>query len=243
MDNRRTGHKTFLSLKFRELSPTRAAIVKPGRLGPVARPRDQVRRRRELVAATSKLVARKGLASVRLRDIADAAGVTSGAVLYYYDGLDELFTAAYDRAVERFCRDREEAVAGLEDAAARLVTAIRLGIPGGPDDAEIRLLYELEAVAFRSPECAALMAAYVQRQVSMYASILDVGAAVGRLELSTGARSIARNIVALEDGQGIYVLLGRDAAADVEARIVDYVAAATGLTPDELRAAGGAATA
>jgi hypothetical protein len=33
------------------------------------------------------------------------------------------------------------------------------------------------------------------------------------------------------------VLLGRDAAADVEARIVDYVAAATGITPDELRAA------
>jgi DNA-binding transcriptional regulator YbjK len=204
----------------------------------VARPRDQVQRRRELVAATTKLVARKGLASVTLRDVADAAGVTSGAVLYYYDGLDELFTAAYDRAVERFCRDREEAVAGLEDAAARLATAIRLGIPGGPDDAEIRMLYELEAVAFRSPECAALMAAYIERQVAMYASILDVGAAVGRLTLTAGARSIARNIVALEDGQGLYVLLGRDTATDVEARIVGYVATATGLTVAELRAAG-----
>lgn len=190
------------------------------------------------MAATSKLVARKGLASVTLRDVADAAGLTSGAVLYYYDGLDELFTAAYDRAVERFCRDREEAVAGIEDAAARLATAIRLGIPGGPDDAEIRMLYELEAVAFRSPECAALMAAYIERQVAMYASILEVGAAVGRLTLTAGSRSIARNVVALEDGQGIYVLLGRDTAADVEARIIEYVATATGLTPAELRAAG-----
>jgi AcrR family transcriptional regulator len=190
------------------------------------------------VAATSKLVARKGLASVRLRDIADAAGVTSGAVLYYYDGLDELFTAAYDRAVERFCRDREQAVAGLEDPAARLAAAVRLGVPGGPDDAEIRLLYELEAVAFRSPECAALMAAYIERQVAMYASILDVGAAVGRLQLRAGARSVARNIVALEDGQGLYVLLGRDTAAAVEARILDYVATATGLPAAALRAAG-----
>jgi DNA-binding transcriptional regulator YbjK len=223
---------------FNELSPMGADAVNPGRLRRVARPRDQVRRRRELVAATSKLVARKGLGSVRLRDVADAAGVTSGAVLYYYDGLDELFTAAYDRAVERFCRDREEAVAGLEDAAARLAAAVRLGVPGGPDDAEIRLLYELEAVAFRSPECAALMAAYIERQVAMYASILDVGAAVGRLQLTAGARSIARNIVALEDGQGLYVLLGRDTAADVEARILDYVATATGLTPAALRAAG-----
>jgi hypothetical protein len=126
----------------------------------------------------------------------------------------------------------------LEDAAARLIAAIRLGIPGGPGDAEIRLLYELETVAFRSPECAALMAAaYVQRQVAMYASILDVGAAVRRFELTAGARSIARNIVALEDGQGLYVLLGRDTAADVEARIIDYAAAATGLTAAQLRAA------
>jgi DNA-binding transcriptional regulator YbjK len=205
----------------------------------VARPRDQVRRRHELVAATSKLVARKGLAGVKLRDVADAAGLTSGAVLYYYDGLDELFTAAYDRAVERFCREREEAVAGLDGAAARLATAIRLGIPAGPDDDETRLLYELESVAFRSPECAALMAGYIERQVAMYASILEVGAAVGDLELSAPARAIARNIVALEDGQGIYVLLGRDTAADVAARIAGYVAGATGLPVAALRTAAG----
>jgi hypothetical protein len=49
-----------------------------------------------------------------------------------------------------------------------------------------------------------------------------------------GARSIARNIAALEDGQGIYVLLGRDTAAQVEGRILEYVATATGLTPAAL---------
>jgi AcrR family transcriptional regulator len=222
-------------MSFKERSPNATAAVKPSRVGWVARPRDQVRRRRELVAVTSKLVARKGLASVKLRDVADAAGLTSGAVLYYYEGLDELFTAAYDRAVERFCRDREQAIAGLADPAARLATAVRLGVPDGPDDAEIRMLYELEAVAFRSAACAALMSGYIERQVSMYASVLEVGAAVGRLRLSSDARSIARNIVALEDGQGIYVLLGRDSAEAVEGRILDYVAAATGLEPAELR--------
>src|SRR3981189_521824 len=98
MGNRRTV-RSFRSMHLNELSPTGAAVVNPGRVRRVARPRDQVQRRRELVAATSKLVARKGLASVTLRDVAAAAGVTSGAVLYYYDGLDELFTAAYDRAV------------------------------------------------------------------------------------------------------------------------------------------------
>jgi DNA-binding transcriptional regulator YbjK len=196
--------------------------------GGVARPRDQARRRQELVTAASALVARKGLSSVRLRDVADAAGLTSGAVLYYYENLDELFTAAYDRAIDRFCKQRERAVSSIADPAERLSAAIRMAIPSGPDDAEIRLLYELEPVAFRDPACAALMSAYIERQVATYAAILEVGAATGVFELTHDARTLARNIIALEDGQGLYVLMGRDTPEEVERRILAYVSAATG---------------
>jgi DNA-binding transcriptional regulator YbjK len=194
----------------------------------VPRPRNQTRRRHELVSAASALVARKGLSGVRLRDVADA-GVTSGAVLYYYENLDELFTAAYDRAIDRFCREREQAIAPIADPAQRLAAAIRLAIPRGPEDDEIRLLYELEPVAFREPACAALMSAYIERQVAMYATILEIGAATGVFELAHDARSLARNLISLEDGQGLYVLLGRDDPEEVERRILDYLAAATGI--------------
>jgi DNA-binding transcriptional regulator YbjK len=200
----------------------------------VPRTRDQARRRQELVSATAALVSRKGLSAVRLRDVADATGLTSGAVLYYYDGLDQLFTAAYDRAIERFCRERERAVATIEDLAQRLVTAIRMAIPAGPDDHEIRLLYELEPVALRDQACAALMSAYIERQVAMYAAILEVGAATHVFELNHDARTIARNIVSLEDGQGLYVLMGRDTPQEVERRILDYLAAATQIPRDRL---------
>jgi AcrR family transcriptional regulator len=220
---------------LKELSPSRAA-KSSGTLPPVARPRDQVKRRRELVAATSRLVGRKGLANVTLRDVADAAGVTSGAVLYYYDGLDELFTAAYDRGVERFCAEREQAVAALDDPAERLALAIHLGVPESPDDSEIRILYELESVAFRDAACAALMAAYVERQVAMYSGILEAGAATGMFRLTGDARTVARNLVALEDGQGLYVLMDRDDPAAVERRILAYAAAATGVPAERLTA-------
>jgi AcrR family transcriptional regulator len=193
----------------------------------VPRTRDQTRRRQELVSAATALVSRKGLAGVRLRDVADAAGLTSGAVLYYYENLDELFTAAYDRAIERFCRQRERAIARIEDPAQRLATAIRMAIPDGPDDYEIRLLYELEPVAFRDQACAVLMSAYIERQVAMYAAILEVGAATKVFDLAHDARTIARNLISLEDGQGLYVLMGRDDPQEVERRILDYLAAAT----------------
>jgi DNA-binding transcriptional regulator YbjK len=197
--------------------------------------RDQAQRRQELVSAASSLVTRKGLSAVRLRDVADAAGLTSGAVLYYYENLDELFTAAYDRAIERFCRQRERAIAGIADPAQRLAAAIRMAIPSGPDDHEIRLLYELEPVAFRDQACAALMSAYIERQAAMYTTILEVGAATHAFSLAHDARTIARNLIALEDGQGLYVLMGRDDPADVERRILDYLAAVIGVDRDRLQ--------
>jgi AcrR family transcriptional regulator len=201
----------------------------------VPRLRDQTQRRRELVSAASSLVTSKGLSAVRLRDVADAAGLTSGAVLYYYENLDELFTAAYDRAIDRFCRERERAIAGIADPAQRLAAAVRMAIPSGPDDHEIRLLYELEPVAFRDQACAALMSAYIERQAAMYTTILEVGAATDAFSLAHDARTIARNLISLEDGQGLYVLIGRDDPADVERRILDYLAAVIGVDRDRLQ--------
>jgi DNA-binding transcriptional regulator YbjK len=191
----------------------------------MARPKDQDKRRGELVAAAGDLAARKGMGEVRLRDVAEAAGLTSGAVLYYFDGLDELFFAAYERAVERFCVERERVVAGISDPARALATALHLGVPTGPDDVEIRLLYEFEAVAFRSSECADLMASYVERQVVMYAGILEAG----EFALGAEARHVARNLVALEDGHGVYVLTGQVAPEDVEALLIEHAAAVTGV--------------
>jgi DNA-binding transcriptional regulator YbjK len=205
----------------------------------MARPRDQERRRRELVAATAKLVAAKGMTGVRLRDVAEAAGLTSGAVLYYYDGLDELFTAAYDLGVQRYCEEREARVAEAVGTAARLRVAVEMGVPTGTDDPVTKMLYELEGVALRSAECAALMAAYVERQVTMYTSILEVGASTDEVVLTAPVRGIARNIIGLEDGHGIYVLVGRERRETVVGWILDYVASATGLTHDALAPAGG----
>jgi AcrR family transcriptional regulator len=203
----------------------------------MARPRDQARRRHELLTATSSAVARKGIGSVRLRDVADAAGLTPGAVLYYYESLDDLFFAAYERGVDRFCREREEAIAVLGDPLAKLRTAISLGIPRDAGDADIRLLYEFESVAFRSAACAALMHGYVERQVAMYAAIFELGARTGSFTLSGPPRALARNVVGLEDGHGVYVLTGHRQPAEIEQLVLDYAALAAGVPIQRLQSA------
>jgi AcrR family transcriptional regulator len=200
----------------------------------MARPRNQTQRRRELLHAASSVVARKGIGSVRLRDVADAAGLTPGAVLYYYDSLDDLFFAAYERGIDRFCRAREEAIGASEEPLEQLRVAIHLGIPRDREDTDIRLLYEFESVAFRSRACAALMHGYVERQVAMYSAIFEHGERAGSFRLAGPARALARNVVGLEDGHGVYVLTGHRRPEEIEQLVIDYAALAAGVDAQAL---------
>ena len=80
-------------------------------------------------------------------------------------------------------------------------------MPTGPDDEESRLLYELDAFvgsspAFRGAELLVL------RQAALYQHVLGPGAARGAFELAAPAESLARGIVAMEDGLGLQVVVG-----------------------------------
>lgn len=56
--------------------------------------------RRELIlAAASKVFARKGLAAAKIADIAAAAGVSHGLVYHYYASKDEVFQVLTERAL------------------------------------------------------------------------------------------------------------------------------------------------
>src|SRR6266571_1199362 len=200
----------------------------------MARNKDQARRRSELVSAAGRVIARRGVAAVRLRDVADEAGLTSGAVLYYYDDLTDRFVEVYQHAIDRFCGDRQAAVDAEPDQARRLGVALHAGVPVGPDDEGCRNLYEFEALTFQSQPCAALMTAYVERQVALYRSLLEVGARTGACALTERPEVVARNLVALEDGHGIYVLLGRTRPEQMEGTIRSYLAAAVGKPYDAL---------
>src|SRR4051812_42006611 len=199
----------------------------------MARIKDQVRRRGELIAAAERAVLRKGAADVRLRDVADEAGLTPGAVLYYYDELDSLLVETHSQAVERFCRQREELIDMIDDPRDQLRAAVRAGLPAGPDDELVRLLYEFDGQGTRRPGYGRLSREYFARQVAIYHSILVAGQAAGHFTLTSPARDVGRNLVALEDGYGYYVVLpdsGIDAAS-AERLILGYAETATGCPP------------
>jgi AcrR family transcriptional regulator len=172
----------------------------------MARPNRQKERRSDLIAAARGAILERGLVDLRLRDVAERAGMTASAVFYYYPGLDELLKEVAHEAIDRFCVHRARIVAGIADPRRRLVAMIASGLPDGKEDELCRLLYELGTISRRDAVHAARHITLFERQVGIYVGILEAGAATGVFRLAGDAVSIARNLVVLEDGYGLHAV-------------------------------------
>ena len=67
-------------------------------------------RRAQLIDVTISLVAERGYAATSLASIANAAGITKGAVLYHFSTKEAVVTAAYDSVLEALVADVGAAV-------------------------------------------------------------------------------------------------------------------------------------
>ncbi|MEY9874553.1 AcrR family transcriptional regulator [Streptacidiphilus sp. MAP12-33] len=173
----------------------------------MARPKNQGARRGALIDAAGRAIAERGMAGLRIKDIAAAAGVSAGSVLYYYPELDDLVLAVHQDAVERYLTQRQAETESLGgNPVARMRAALASGLPQGPDDAVHRLLFELHGLADRSTGHAALMGSLFAREVALYSTLLEVGTVAGAFTLTTPVADAARNLVALEDGYGLHIV-------------------------------------
>jgi AcrR family transcriptional regulator len=195
------------------------------------RRKNQAERRGQLASAARQVLLERGAVGVRVKDVAERAGMSPSSVLYYYPEIDDLLLEVSRAAIDRFAESRARAVRELDDPVAQLRLAIRLGVPTGPDDDESRLLYELDAMTGTSPAFAALTTSYFDRQVALYESVLSTGAAAGLISPSSGVDRVARGLVALEDGLGLQVVLGHPSidSAEAERILLEYAAAMTAM--------------
>lgn len=158
-------------------------------------------RREKLLKAAQRAVVMHG-ADVRLKDVADMAGLTSGAILYHFPDVQSLLLEANRAVMERFYDNRFKTIQGLSTPGERLVVTIASGLPVDFDDEDVKLLCALGGAASRFPVYAAMLTSLFDRQVAMYQVILESGAATGEFTLNSTSETIGRNIVALEDAYG-----------------------------------------
>jgi Uncharacterized protein conserved in bacteria len=179
-----------------------------GNVKNMARPSRQTERKADLVSAALKAVSQRGLRSLSLADVAHEAGLTRGAILYYYEDLEALLIEAHRAGIERFCDHRDALVAEIEAPRSQLSVAIAAGLPSGPDDALMRLLYEFDVLAGTSRLHDELVQQMYQRQKATYTGILSHGIRLGEFTPTMDADLIAMNLVALEDAYGLHIVAG-----------------------------------
>jgi AcrR family transcriptional regulator len=195
------------------------------------RRKDQAARREQLAEAGRHVLLERGAVGLRVKDIAERAGIAPSSVLYYYPRIDDLLIEVSREAIERYAEGRSRRVRKLDDPVRQLRLAIHLGVPTGPGDEESRLLYELDAFTGTSPAFAVMSSSFFDRQAGLYEYILESGVARGAFRLTVTAETLARGLVALEDGLGLQVVIqhpGLD-SAEAERILLRHASVATGV--------------
>jgi AcrR family transcriptional regulator len=198
----------------------------------MARRKDQAARRGQIRQAARRAIATHGADRLRVKDVAAEAGLSSQAVLYYYPELDALVEEAIRHTLERFAERRAEAVDQGADSRRALVATIAAGLPAGPDDEDLRVLYGAAGRFRDNPALGALIRSLTARQVEIYRRLLELGEARGHFALAASSEAIARNLVALEDAYGLYIIGGAPIAAEAFRLILSFASMATGCRLD-----------
>jgi len=90
--------------------------------GRPADPRLQQKRREALLDAANQLLGQKHYQTITIREIAEAAGMKSAMISYYFGGKNELFLAL----VERMALDMQQELSGLPKAGEPIRALIKM---------------------------------------------------------------------------------------------------------------------
>lgn len=194
----------------------------------MARPRNQSSRREALIEATYAAGREHGLRRLSLTDVAQQAGLTRGAVLYYYEDLDALLVEAHAAGLQRFCADRDAAVAAQDDPRRQLDIAFTVGLPSGPDDALMCLLLELDVLAGTSSLHEELVQQLDRHQQATYRAILAAGVEQGVFRPTLSLDDLTLALVAMEDGFTLQIVADRIITHDAALQVMRSAAAALG---------------
>jgi AcrR family transcriptional regulator len=193
------------------------------------------RRRDAIVDATLAVARRKGLASTTVRDVAAEMGSSSGLVHHYFDSMDEVLAAAFEKAAERDLAASEAAMAAEPDAVAALRRFFATYAPVDKDWA-FQLWLDAWAEAARRPALQATSRRLNLAWVALLERTLAAGVADGRWSCPD-PRAAAWRIVSLLDGLALQVVAHGTTLTREDA--VGWAAAAAerelGLPADALR--------
>lgn len=163
------------------------------------RPSVEALRRDEVMSATWQLITELGAARVRVADIAERVGSSTGTVHYYFDTKRDVLDAAFRYAVEESRRRSAEALAGHAEPWTRLVALLEAHMPRGDVQKEWLIWLQLWAEASVRPELRSLNDEHYRQWIDRVEEIVLDGQAKGTFR-AIDARDFATRLLTMMDG-------------------------------------------
>ncbi|MFF0853794.1 TetR/AcrR family transcriptional regulator [Streptomyces sp. NPDC003388] len=191
-------------------------------------------RREEMLRAAIGQIEARGVAAVRIADVAAALGVSNALVLYHFSTKEKLVAAAFAHAAEDDLARLRALLGRRTSALRRLRAAVRWYAPTGQAKGW-RLWIEGWAVSLREPALRAVARDLDQRWKAAIAEVIAEGVAAGEFTCPDPA-STALRLTALLDGLAVQLTSYPGAVARARAQewVDDALARELGLRPDEL---------
>ena len=164
-------------------------------------------REERIVDAASQMIAERGLAHVRVADIAERAGMSTGHVTYYFPSKSELLMRAIGASEEQLVDDVERAILRVKDPWKRLHRLVSMSAASGRSDEGWVLWFQVWHEASLDPVVAGVQDALDVRWRGILADVLRYGADLGAFH-APDPEAMARVLSAVVDGLSIQVTLG-----------------------------------
>ena len=164
-------------------------------------------RREAIVDAALAVARRKGLAGTTVRDVAAEMGTSSGLIHHYFDSMDEVLAAAFERVAGVDLLETEAMLAGASDARTVLAEFLRsYGRVG--DDWAFQLWLDAWAEAARRPVLRTVSARLNLAWAALLERTIRNGVADGDFRCAD-PRGAAWRILSVVDGLALQVVAHR----------------------------------
>jgi AcrR family transcriptional regulator len=194
------------------------ADTKPGKNGKRTRAEIAAQTREAILNAACEVIAETGFENIRMRMVAERAGVSTAALHYHFDTRENLFAAALNYSFGSTGADVYEAKGDGDTATARLARIISASLPMSPSlRREWALWQELWCRAGRDGESRTLAVDLYKAHTSWIEDTLEAGIANGEFERCDTAAH-AQLVNAVCDGFGVQLMIGSPAVTLDSAR-------------------------
>jgi AcrR family transcriptional regulator len=173
-------------------------------------PRPQIDhvRRPQLLEAAAGVIAERGIASTRIADVAERAGTSAPAVLYWFKSKDELLAEALTVDEERYYGRLTERMDALESPRDRL----RLLLESSAEEYDSRLWMEIWTRALRDRSTRRARRRLDERWRTQIAGVIRDGQSAGEFG-EADPDDVALVLASLIDGLAVQVTLGDPAVS------------------------------